>query len=61
MTKTQYLYSYWKPLRIPQAVIDDRVRILNAELREELGLVAYSQRIGDLIKAIKFWETINDN
>jgi len=61
MQSNHYLYSYWKVPKIPQEVIDARIKILSSELREELGLMAYNQRIGKLLKAITFWENINND
>ena len=60
---TEWLYGTNNVPKIPNTVIKDRVAILNERLRE-VNDEHYTKRDDVLkeaiIKAIKFWETIND-
>ena len=64
MKTTEYLYGSSKPLPVPQEVIDHRVKLLNKELTEEQAKHYFERdisRVHQIVKAVKFWETINDN
>lgn len=62
MHRNEYLYGLYKPMSVPQEIIDDRVEALHKELEVQIN-VSFMQRDGNrcnaIIKAIKFWEDIN--
>jgi len=63
MKPTKYLYGDDKPLPVPKNIIDSRITILNSELASILlqeWLIRDGKRANDIIKAIKFWESINE-
>jgi hypothetical protein len=63
MKKTnKYLYGDNTPPKIPEAIIRERVRLLNLELENQLKehpMKRDSERCNAIIKAIKFWTHIN--
>jgi len=64
MQSTEYIYGTNEVPEIPKEVIDARLVLLQEHLQKLLN-IHYSKRdtarIARVFKAIKFWETINDN
>jgi len=64
MKNNSYLYGEDTEVpEIPQSIIDERVDKLKANLEKLLDHSYYTRdglRINAIIKAIKFWETINE-
>ena len=62
--KNVYLYGEVIPPQIPQEIITKRIEILNINLHKLLNENYKDrdyQRIDAIMKAIKFWKTINSN
>lgn len=63
--KNSFLYGdSHTPTKVPQEIIEERVDMLKANLKN-LQKVHYLGRDGErcntILKAIKFWETINEH
>ena len=64
MTKKEYLYGDAFLLPVPKLVIKVRVETLQDRLSTELdkGMMDRDSKLcREIIRAIKFWETINEN
>jgi hypothetical protein len=63
MKSTEYLYGTKNVIEVPQSIIDERIRLLNENLRVLLDVHYFgrdTQRIGDVMRAIEWWNKINE-
>ena len=63
MKSTEYLYGTKDVIMVPKSIIQERIRLLNENLRVLLDVHYFerdTQRISDVMKAIRFWEKINE-